>query len=119
MNKTYTKEVSKKAKVAIYDLICMRRPYKYLVNQSSSGFSTVNLHGMSIDEFKDKTVEECREVTDLVWDLWEENKDNQDAVDYLTPLLYTYNLIVELGDHPNDVSDEQIEDYLRSIYPEL
>ena len=49
----------------------------------------------------------------------EENKDNQDAVDYLTPLLHTYNLIVELGDHPNDVSDEQIEEYLKTIYPKL
>lgn len=118
MNKEYVKKVSKKAKEAIYDLIRMRRPYQYLVNQSS-GFATVNLNGMSIDEFRDKTVEKCREVTDLIWNLWDENKDNQEAIDYLTPLLFTYNLIVELGDHPTDVTDVQIEDYLRTIYPKL
>lgn len=118
MDKEYVRKVSKKAKEAIYDLIRMRRPYQYLVNQSSD-FATVNLHGMSIDEFRDKTVEKCREVTDLIWDLWEENQYDQDAVDYLNPLLFTYNLIVELGDHPNDVPDGQIDEYLRTIYPEL
>lgn len=117
MNKEYVKEVSKKAKKAIYDLIRMRRPYDYLVN-NRSGVETLDLNE-SIDDFKDRTVKECREVSDLIWDLWEENQSNQDAVNYLTPLLYTYNLIVELGEHPTDVSNEQIEEYMKTIYPEL
>lgn len=119
MNKEYVKEVSKKAKDAIYDLIRMRRPYKYLVSQSSFGFSTLNLNGISIDEFRDLTVKKCREVTDLIWELWDENNNNQNAIDYLTPLLLTYNLIVELGDNPNAVSDEEIEYYLKEVYPQL
>lgn len=119
MNKEYVRKVSKKAKDAVYDLICMRRPYKYLVSQSPLGFSTLNFNGMSIDEFRDLTVKKCREVTDLIWELWDENNNNQSAIGYLTPLLLTYNFIVELGDNPNAVSDEEIEYYLKLVYPQL
>ena len=74
MDKEYVRKVSSKAKEAIYDLIRMRRPYQYLVQLYKDGTATINLHGMSLDEFKDKTVEKCREVTDLIWDLWKKIK---------------------------------------------